>query len=292
MNREVLVGVVGVPTPVSRDFDPKFARLSAQVRVHHVLTLSMAPTEPYDAVFAEDVFRRLADKLKKRDTRSHDLLSDTNVVLLYMNKRGSDALLKSLGIETLPMAWYPPGDLPGTPRERRRYVNGLIDDARTAIRHAKDLLGVIKKEVTNRDRKTCLLLPPKTFGRHMDRVTSVVHEGVRRRSAVQSFADDIRQLKLDRRDGCFVGRGGTVFRAPPKARARHGLAPTWETHHPARCVVRGRLRFGVSYDPRFHYDCERPKGRSGQWQLPGCHEPTALPAGRQHANVAPNDAAR
>ena len=163
MNREVLVGVVGVPTSVSRDFDPKFARLSAQVRVHHVLTIPMAPTEPYDADLAEDVFRRLADKLRKRDTRSHDLLSDTNVVLLYMNKRGSSALLKSLGMETLPMAWYPPGDLPGTHRERRRYVNGLIDDARIAIRHAKDLLGVIKQEVTNRDRKTCLLLPPKNL---------------------------------------------------------------------------------------------------------------------------------
>ena len=47
------------------------------------------------------------------------------------------------------------------------------------IGQARSLLAVIAEEVTNRDNKTCLLLPRKNFGREIDRVFDCVRDQVK-----------------------------------------------------------------------------------------------------------------
>ena len=57
--------------------------------------------------------------------------------------------------------------------------------------------------------------------------------------------------------------------------------------HESSCVIRGRLRFGVSFDPHFHYDCA--VYGSAIKSLPGCHVPQIVRKRWKHVNVAPND---
>ena len=74
--------------------------------------------------------------------------------------------------------------------------------------------------------------------------------------------------------------------------ARHGLAPVWgDADHELSCVVRGRLRCGASFDPRFHYDCSGAKERV---TLENCHKATdhLWVSGTDYVNIAPNDNVR
>lgn len=291
MNRDVLIAVVGIPAPVCDAFGAKFARLTRQIHARHILTRPLDLPKPYSREFAKDVYARLVDKLKPQPWSRENLLSNINVILLYLDKKdGSDnLLLDHLGIETLPIPIHGSSHPLDTPRRQTTFVNALVQDARSATTHGRRLLRAISEEVTNRDNKTCLLLPPRTFGQDMERVTRLVHEAAGRKNRVDRFTTDVRRTGLAQRNGCFVGRHGMLFVAPAKAGPRHGLPPTWDDDHPPRCVVRGRLRFGVPFDPRFHYDCQLPRRRVRQ--LPGCHAAVRQRA-RQHVNIAPNDAVR
>ena len=106
----------------------------------------------------------------------------------------------------------------------------------------------------------------------------------------RSFVESLKSLRLHRDGRHYEGSGRLVFMSPSKSGPRHGLAPVWGDSHEPSCVVRGRLRFGASYSPRFHYDCPLRPGSSRRF--PGCHRPRTLPPHRRHANVAPNDGIR
>lgn len=197
----------------------------------------------------------------------------------------------------MPLAWE--GALPpdrATGNDRRRATRILVSEAIEAVRGAKRLLAVIAEEVSNRDNKTCLLLPPKNLGSPSEAVVRCVQEAAFEGADPDGFRLRMeavaRSLRTDRQGSrtYFVGKQGLVFRAPSKAGARHGYAPTWgESDHRARCVLRGRLRFGVPFDPRFHYDCDVNGQRLRV--LPSCHEAVS-PSGRQYVNIAPNDNVR
>ena len=199
-------------------------------------------------------------------------------------------MLDALGIQTLPVPLRMPCGRLDTPRQRRDLVNSLVEDARRAIRHGKRMLSAISEEVTNRDNKTCLLLPPKTFGKHAKNVAKLVHDAACRRDSIEEFADKLKGMQIPRDGLYYKGDGGVVFKTPSKGGPRHGLAPSWDQGHPDSCVVAGRLRFGAPYDPRFHYDCQLPKEH--RRKFPGCHTTVTVLRGRAHANVAPNDAVR
>ena len=151
------------------------------------------------------------------------------------------------------------------------------------------------EEVTNRENKTCLLLPHRNFGNEFRAVLDCVREASQARAASEEFRRRLRHvaqsLRTERKGSheYFIGRRGLVFRSPGRARARHGLAPGWDSPggHDSSCVIRGRLRFGVSYDPRFHYDCDIPK--DGELNFPSCHGTKCIPRKRTHVNIAPND---
>ena len=117
-----------------------------------------------------------------------------------------------------------------------------------------------------------------------------MHSATRQRLTTDQFKECLKNLtsslpKHQRRH--FIGSRRTVFQSPG-SHGRHGLAPAWDdASHNAACVIRGRIRFGVSFDPRFHYDCQIPRRRS--MVFPGCHEPEKITNHQGHVNVAPND---
>lgn len=213
-----------------------------------------------------------------------------NVVLLYVEREDSQVVLDCLGTETLPISLHMPCGRSDTPRQQRALANRLVEETRRAILLGRRMLSTISNEVTNRDNKTCLLLPPKTFGRNAKSVAKIVHDTAGGRHPVSEFPGRLKGIQLPRRGRYYAGTGGIIFTAPSKGGPRHALAPDWRQDHPSRCVIGGRLRFGAPYDPRFHYDCQLPS-RHGR-VFPGCHETTTLPRSRAHANIAPNDAVR
>ena len=197
----------------------------------------------------------------------------------------------SLGFNSPALRLYPwPREISGG-----EAVNELVRKGKRALRHAQSLLSVIDEEVTNRDNRTCLLLPPKNFGRDIRRVFECVRNASLTDDAREVFRKRLRSvtrsLRTERIGGreYFVGKGGLVFKSPGKAGARHGLTPDWrDPNHAPSCVRSpGRIRFGASYDPKFHYDCDIPG--DGNRYFPSCHGTGSVSRNRAHVNIAPND---
>lgn len=295
MRPELLVAVAGIPPEIGDEFVTGFNKTPSITSL-----LPLKRSEGYTDSYSEKLYERLARKLKNREQPNRSfLLSDTNLVLLYLHKNdGSESVLfDRFGAEALVVPLKRPSieDMPlFTRNQRGRAVNGLIREGRRLIGQARSLLAMIAEEVTNRDNKTCLLLPRKNFGREIDEVFDCVRDVALSGGDKEEFKKNMdrvsRSLRTVRADSrtYFVGQGGLVFKSPGKAGARHGLAPVWEDpDHESSCVIRGRMRFGVSYDPKFHYDCDVTKVRDRCF--PSCHGTQILPRGRTHVNIAPND---
>lgn len=296
MKRETLVVVAGVPPEL---VGPFVSGLSSALPILSCLPLSRF--ERYTKAYSEKLYQRVANKLRIRqpDDRNN-LLANANLLLLYLDKKdGSESdIVEEFGMEALVAPLQYP-EIPTVPMEtsgqRQKVVNDLVREAKRAVRRARDLLRIIAEEVTNRDNKTCLLLPGRNFGKEFTAVLECVVEASKARTASEEFRRKLRYVAKSLRTErigdheYFVGRRGLVFRSPGKARGRHGLAPGWKTAggHNSSCVIRGRLRFGTSYDPTFHYDCDIPK--DGYRNFPSCHGTWSVPAKRSHVNIAPND---
>ena len=243
---------------------------------------------------------RLATKLRAHEPLDrHSLLTNTNLLVLYLDKNdGSEsAIFKGFGVEALvaPMKYPDISDVPlATGNQRRKAVNDLIHEGKRAVRHARELLAVVAEEVTNRDNKTCLLLPRKNFGGEIGTVFDCVRDASLAREGREEFKKRLNRVSrslLTEREGSreyFVGQRGLVFKSPGKAGARHGMAPDWNAPgHDFSCVIRGRIRFGAPYDPKFHYDCDIPG--DGDRNFPSCHGTKSVSRRRTHMNIAPND---
>ena len=260
-------------------------------------------SEIYTETYAQRLYRHLASKLRRRE-RSKDpsVLLNANLVLLYFDKGDSTELklFTFFGIESLivPLQIRDIDSLPlATGNQRQRVINLFYKEGQRAIGRARQLLVVIAEEVTNRDNKTCLLLPQKNFGRQMSSVLDCVRGAAKRGKESNEFRTDIGRVSQgisicrEGKTSYFRGRGGMVFKSPGKAYGRHGLAPGWGApEHELSCVIRGRMRFGASYDPKFHYDCAITKGVGRRFS--SCHGEVSTPRGRTHVNIAPNDNVR
>ena len=291
------LAVAGIPHQIESGFTSALVKLSRGRDAHlvalPVLQLSESYTEPY----AKALYNRVALKLKQSEPGDREnLLRNANLILLYLDKQddSESVLVERFGIEALVLPLVLPGiaNKPlNTSNQRNGVVNQLVKEVRRARKQARELFSVIAEEVTNRDNKTCLLLPPKTFGKSVRHVIDRVWEAGRNRENATQFKAGLERVaqSFPKHEGrYFQGRGQLVFQTPAKAGPRHGLAPMWEdgTHHSA-CVIRGRLRFGAAYDPGFHYDCQIPK--KAKRDFPGCHESAGVSGARGHANIAPND---
>ena len=264
---------------------------------------SLDKEKPYTHSYAAELYENFATKLKESNrSNRHELLAQTNLVLLYVEKNnGSEAVLfETFGTEML-LVPLKRTDIASktlvTGNQKGKVVNDLIKEQRRAIKRARILLSAIAEEVTNRDNKTCLLLPPKNFGPTIKKVLDCVYQSSSKGEGKKEFEERLNrtfQSLPKGRQGSrtyMVGKNGLMFKSPGKAGSRHGLAPTWENpHHLSSCVIRGRVRFGVAYDPKFHYDCDISKG--GGRCFPNCHGSKRIGRNQNHANIAPNDNVR
>ena len=299
MKPRIFAAAAGVPPEIGDEF------VAGLIKTLPIMSwLPLKRWQSYTDSYTKVLYGRLADKLRTReppDRRS--LLINANLLLLYLDREdGSEsAIFARFGTEALvaPMRFPDFGNMPlVTGNQKRKAANDLIREGKRAIRKARRLLSIIAEEVSNRDNRTCLLLPPKNFGNGADAVFECVRDaslaGDEREEFMKRLRDVSRSLRTQRKGNreYFVGQRGLVFRSPGKAGARHGLAPDWKSpgDHDASCVIRGRLRFGASYDPEFHYDCDIPD--DGNRNFPSCHGTKHISRKRAHANIAPNDNVR
>ena len=291
-----LIVVVGVPPEIEQPFRARFSKITSADGFQLKLVSTYHLHEPYTDEYARDLYDELVVMLKGLGSASREsLLAQTKLILLLLQKPdASHALLVDrFGIEAFVAPMQPDVfDLPlATGGQRGRAAGLTVRAARRAIRHGRKMLFAIDEELNGRENKTCLLLPPKTFGKDFRSVLNRVQKATTTREDTVSFIRGLKGLSLGRQSGYYQGDGGLVFKSPSKSGPRHGLAPIWKDQHEPSCVLRGRLRFGVSYAPNFHYDCRLPPHR-GRRRFPGCHSPYVLPSHKTHANVAPNDGVR
>ena len=249
----------------------------------------------YTEEYVSRLYQRVADELEKRLPRSREtLFRDVSLIVLYCDRSGTDDrnLLAKFGVEALiaPLRSSYTEHM-RTSNERGYSLNALYAEIKRTLKNTRAMLSVIHEEITNRDTRTCLLLPPKSFGNGFREVCKFVHTAVRSGTTPEDFRTRIKQfastLPIEERK-YFVGNRGLVFKCPAKAAARHALAPLWgQDSHNAACVIRGRLRFGAPFDPRFHYDCEI--SRNVTRVFPGCHARQTVDKKRRYVNIAPND---
>ena len=291
MKHRILAVAAGIPPEIGDDFVTGFIKT-----LPIAAWLPLERTECYTSSYSINLYRRLVAKLKTRElSDGSNLFSRTN---LDKNDGSETTIFERFGTEALVTPIRPP-DMDVVPlvtkNQRRRASNDLVREGRKAVSHARKLLSVVAEEVSNRDNRTCLLLPPRNFGGGVDPVFECVRMASLMREEAEKFRERLRRVSQSlptQREGhhkFFVGRRGLVFRSPGKAGARHGMAPDWRTpgSHHSSCVIRGRLRFGASYDPKFHYDCDIPK--DGERRFPSCHGTTSISRGRTHVNISPND---
>ena len=288
---KVFLLAAGFPAPTLGPLLGKITKANADIELIPTLPLK---TQFYTAAYAEALYDKAASNF--RDILSTDRKSPWNInfVLLYMHK-GRDydrRLTERFDMETLliPMAIKP--HTSKAPRRHKEHilVNQLFQQSNMLLRNARQVLRSLAQEVTNRDTRTCVLLPRSNFGPQFNAVRDSVHSSVETMEAAAAIGNTLRAVENGlpkNHEGRFIGRG-LAFHAPAKAAARHGMAPLWcMSGHNARCVIRGRIRFGVCYDPNFHYDCNL--GRSRSRRFVSCHGGKVLKPGRTHVNVAPND---
>lgn len=296
MKPRIFAVAAGIPPEIGDDFITGF------IKTLSIATwLPLKRTECYTSSYSRNLYGRLATKLKARElSEGSNPYSRTNLVLLYLDKNdGSEStIFERFGTEALVTPIRQP-DMHVVPlvtkNQRRRASNDLVREGRKAISHARKLLSVVAEEVSNRDNRTCLLLPPKNFGSEVEAVFECMRIASLMREEVEEFRERLRRVSRSlstQRKGnrkYFINRRGLVYRSPGKAGARHGMAPDWRElgEHDSSCIIRGRLRFGAPYDPKFHYDCDIPK--DGERRFPSCHGTKSISRGRTHVNISPND---
>ena len=254
----------------------------------------------YTDYYVAGLYAKVARGLQKRQSLNRDkLLQNINLIIFYvdLNDGSETRLVETFGVEALVISLNVSCILQmptGTKNQQNHVANIVLREINRAFQGTGGVIDTIFQEVTNRINKTCLLLPPKTFGREFLKIRDQVHSAARERWTGEQFQKSLRKLasSLPAREGYFIRRrSGLLFKSPGRSGMRHGLAPVWgDGSHNATCVIRGRVRFGVSFDPRFHYDCQLPNRHDRNF--PGCHQPERIDRGRQHANVAPNDNVR
>ena len=292
----MLVAVAGLPREV---VDPFTQRLTEE---HKNLRVVAAPPLPsarsYSGEYLDELYRRVAKGLRSDSNATCLRRWSLNLVLLFLDNvsDGRTALHERFGMEALlvplQLAHNPPKQI--APHRREGLVRDLLSGARQQLHAARNILGVVAREITVRDNRTCMLLPRENYGSAFDLISEFVEKAVVRSATAESFEEGLRELdtKLKRDSGgYFKGKRGLVYHAPSKAGPRHGMAPNWDSeNHTDRCVIRGHLRFGAAFEPNFHYDCELRRGNTRRFA--SCHGMKTLKLGRSHVNIAPNDNVR
>lgn len=288
---KVFLLAAGFPASILGPLLRKIKKANADIELVPTLPLK---TQFYTSDYAEALYGMAASNFKGTLSTDRKNPWNVNFVLLYMRNRDDydRNLTERFDMETLLLPISIGPHTSKAPRKHKDHilVNQLFQQSNVLLRNARQVLRSLAQEVTNRDTRTCVLLPHANFGSQFNAVKDSIHSSVETAEAAAAIDSTLKSVAngLPRNhEGRFIGRG-LVFHAPAKAAARHGMAPLWcMSGHNGRCVIRGRIRFGVCYNPNFHYDCDL--GRSKRRRFVSCHGEKVLKPGRKHVNIAPND---
>lgn len=176
--------------------------------------------------------------------------------------------------------------------------NVLVSAFKEAVAKVTRSILALRKELTERDNRTPLLLPVKNFHSkalviELESLQQKLASESERLVAVAESVNSIEQRHPPRR-GDYSNRRFYVddrnVEFHPPGSARHAFART-QLGHQVSCLLSGRRRLGVPYDPVFHYDCVKGRGAIREYFF-GCHEDARVREGHPHLNVAPNDFVR
>lgn len=240
--------------------------------------------------------REFAERLKNDD---HNILGDTGFALIYVQY---EAITKTYLVDSFfPSILTIPVDFNldcSSTRLINQSKNNLIEMLRHATNNIKNSIPIVKKEVTEHDSKTPLLLPIKNFcSNHLvaelrklqDTLPSATDKMSALKDSIRNFERHHPRTPLDKHPKpCYVDFRKIEFHPPGSA--RHAFARSKNTH-PETCLLSGRRRLGAPYDRSFHYDCISGNGRL-RGEFWGCHGEQSIHVGNPHLNVAPNDFVR
>lgn len=295
----ILVVVAGLPKAILGSFINQLKTSDSGLDVLKTLPLD---STSYTAQYAERLYGLMASGLRKIPNAGCGTWEGISLVVLYSLKPdGSEHhVVERFDMEALlaPLVMEPKEGKAPKKIIESNIVNNLLPQSKLMLNQVRKILAILANEMTGRDSRTCVLLPRVNFGNGFDEVKDCVHRAVANHDLEGEFetqlkriADDLpkkRGARKHSRKRFYFTSGGLVFEAPSKAGPRHGMAPSWDTgEHNDRCVIQGHFRFGVPYDPKFHYDCKLP--RRNNKDFTSCHGIARLKIGRNHVNIAPND---
>ena len=221
MRPPILLVVAGIPRKIGREVVRELNRKMEHVEVVTCHPLNLE--DGYSEEYATAVYLKFAKRIQRRDrVQRSDVLRASNILLLYLDKSDDtdDKLIKRFDTEALvlPVTGIDVSVASlNTHNERNSIANNFVERGKGTIERAHKLLSVIAEEVTNRDNRTCLLLPPKNFGKGMNQVYSCMREaivngldGEEFRTRIRAVANNLPKKKKGHKQ-CFVGARGLVF---------------------------------------------------------------------------------
>lgn len=297
-NVKNIVVILGLPPKIASAINKK----SNSLELNRRLILAPEDRNPvgYTDAYITNAYEKFASTLialsEKKSGRASlpDFFEGT--IVCYLPKNGDekighaffpDTLVQGISIPTVPERNSPQNTI-------ERFANELVDTIKKTLKQFEKARSVLHKEITSKQNSTPLLLPPKNFGydkmfeafSNFDELLEKPDLDTLKGLKKAFLAKHPRKLPPDNNYPVFQSKKG-VFFCPP-GRDLHGL-PDLSTHRP-KCWIRSNLRFGARFNPKFHYDCSKDKGRLDSTLTPCCDKQVfSLPKGRGHVNISPND---
>lgn len=288
----LVIGFAGIPLQVFDFFRRVEGKLLEKGDVSFSQTCKRSDAAYMQGEHAGFFMKKFAKALAEDH---HNALADTGFAVLYVaSHEGAAAFASRLfpSVLAVPIDWTLSGYNQTT---LGRSFDLLQRELRTGVQRIRRAIPAIKKEITEHDGRTPLLLPIHNFRSDIlvpallgvekdivgDKGVAVITEARRR------FEHGHPLQKIGTRQRrCFVDDHDLEFHTPGSA--RHGFARDAFDDHPPACLVNGRRRLGAPYDRAFHYDCQR-EGRQLNAMFPNCHGDPVKRSKIDYLNIAPND---
>ena len=224
----IVVLVAGLPRGILGPLITRLKRGNENLDVLETLPLGSGV---YTAEYAEELYRLVGSRLREVVVVDRGGWWDLNFVVLYVRKQdGSDRhLMARFGMEALLVPLTTETTRRKAPKRHttNAAINAFVSQSTRMLRNARAILRSLAQEVTNRDTRTCVLLPRANLGIEFEKVKDCVQGAVANRDPAETFDAQLRAVadRLPKGSHGHFRSGRLVFRAPSKAGARHGLAP-------------------------------------------------------------------
>lgn len=256
-------------------------------------------------IWASEIYHEFRNYLVKASKSNNEIplfqVSGAHLHLFQKHSDERDVFLAKFGVEAFVTTqdYDPQWDGEKAPGKIKEKGNSIAETIVESALSAEGIIRSIKNQLQSSANKTPLLLPFENFGERQmqslrDDIFSLNSSGdtaQKMKRIVAQFNTLNKKYKPPNyRGNKLVYRSkNNVFFNPP-GRALHGKAVAKLVNgHEINCWVRGTMRFGAPFRPRFHYDCSH-RDLKVLRRLRSCHKQEfSMPKDRQHLNIAPND---